>query len=190
MAGRKGRSGRRPGPIGYHSKPIASAGRYLEVLIEAWLAGWPIPIDDGHCLGLTGKPRSVPRQVSRFLAKAAIEKAVQLDAEDAAFRCIKREPMKRPTVEQVLRWTRRRAPAFTLRRKRNPAGDEREAAYREYLLWTTNAWKSASGGATASHAWSVRLPRASSRLARVMVALNDACLRSSARLHSTESCNI
>ena len=142
MAGKKGRSGRPRGPINFHSKPIASAGRYLEGLIEWWWAGLPIWIDENRFLVSLTQPRSVPWRIKRFLAKAAIEMAVQLDSEYAALRFIKREPIKRPTAEQVLRWTRRRAPAFSLRRKVTPAVNEREVAYREYVERITNAWKS------------------------------------------------
>jgi hypothetical protein len=141
MPGVKGRSGRRPGPIPFHSKPVALAGRYLEVLIDAWLGGWAIPLGDNRYLESPTKPRSVPWPIKRLLTKAAIERAVQFDIEDSKLRCVKREPMKRPTVEQVLRWIRRRAPANTLRRKKSQTTDEREGAYREYDAAMATAWK-------------------------------------------------
>src|SRR3974377_1853738 len=103
MAGKKGKSGRRPGEkLRWHSKPVALAGSYLEVLIEAYMAGVPIPTDKDQVFVLptknkmwtgisTGhrKPRRVPWQIQRLLANVAIEYAVQFGAKDSALRCTK-----------------------------------------------------------------------------------------------------
>ena len=39
MAGKPGRSGRRPGSLSWSKNPVARAGHHLNVLIEMWLAG-------------------------------------------------------------------------------------------------------------------------------------------------------
>ena len=81
MAGKKGRSGRRKGSLNWSKTPAALAGHYLNGLIETWLAGVPIPTrPDWWLVQPTGRKHTVPPEIKRALAQAAIEYVVRLDA--------------------------------------------------------------------------------------------------------------
>jgi hypothetical protein len=146
MAGKKGCSGRRKGSLSWSKNPAALAGHYLNCLIEMWLAGVPIPTRPGWCLVQpTGRRHTVPPKIKRALAQAAIEHVVQLDAK-AIERAIEQgrrhgPPITRPSTDQVLAWSRRRAPAVTLRHKANSAMTPARRAWEERLVWLQNAWK-------------------------------------------------
>jgi hypothetical protein len=125
MAGKKGRSGRRKGSLSWSKTPAALAGHYLNGLIEMWLACVPIPMRPDWWAVPTGRRHTVPPEIKRALAQAAIEYVVRLDAK-AIEQAIEQgrshgPPITRPSTDQVLAWSRRRAPAVTLRRKANSA---------------------------------------------------------------------
>ena len=104
MAGKKGRSGRRKGSLNWSKTPAALAGHYLNDLIETWLAGVPIPTrPDWWVVQPTGREQTVPPEIK---AQVAIKYVVRLGP-----------PITRPS--QVLAWSRRLAPAVTLRHKAN-----------------------------------------------------------------------
>jgi hypothetical protein len=114
MAGKRGRSGRPKGAVSWMCNPVALAGHHLNVLMEMWLAGVPI----GQDIWMWGKPlqrrllqpterkHTVPPKIKRVLAQFAIGHVLELHPY-----------LKRPSVDAVLLWTRRRAPTNTLRRQ-------------------------------------------------------------------------
>jgi hypothetical protein len=121
MAGRKGRSGRRPGSRSWMKSPTALAGYHFSILCEIWLARAPV------------RRYTVPLPIKRRLAALAIEHVQSL----------LNSPM--PQIVQVLAWARRRAPHGTLRRRRgtrlSPAEQAAENAYAARNEWLANAWK-------------------------------------------------
>jgi hypothetical protein len=122
MAGKKGRSGRRPGSRSWHRNPKALAGQRLNVLIEMWLAGVPIQVAPNRWLVQpTERRHTVPPKIKRVLAEIA--------------------SLGRPDVEDVMAWSRRRAPSVSLRRKVGVATDEREVAYRKRVQDMASAWR-------------------------------------------------
>ena len=147
MAGKKGRSGRRMGSLSWSKTPAALAGHYLNSLIEMWLAGVPIPTrPDWWLMQPTGRRHTVPPEIKRALAQAAIEYVVRLDAK--AIEQAKEQgrrhgpPITRPSSDQVLAWSRRRAPAVTLRHKANSAArTPAQRAWEERVVRLENAWK-------------------------------------------------
>jgi hypothetical protein len=142
MAGKKRRSGRRKGSLSWSKTPAALAGHYLNCLIEMWLAGVPILTrPDCWLVQPTGRRHTVPPEIKRALAQAAIEYVVQLDAK--AIEQVRRNgpPITRPSTDQVLAWSRRRAPAVTLRHKANNAMTPARRAWEERVVWLQNAWK-------------------------------------------------
>jgi hypothetical protein len=115
MAGKKGRSGRPRGSLSWTKNPVALAGHRLNILIEMWLAGVPLPTRPGRWLVQpTERRHTVPPKIKRVLAEMAIRHVLFLDAESPAVRYI--------GVDDVLTWSRRRAPNTTLRRKPKIAG--------------------------------------------------------------------
>lgn len=149
MAGKKGRSGRRPvnitvemwragvrpGSPSWPKNPTALAGNHLNVLIERWLAGVPIQVGPDRWLKPPTERRyTVPPKIKWLLAVMAIRHVMMTDCEVDRVRTL--------DVADVLKWARRRAPIITLRRPvRLKPRDEREAAYREYLDDLATAWK-------------------------------------------------
>ena len=116
MAGKKGRSGRRKGSLSWSKNPTAVAGHHLQTLIEMWLAGVPIKVSPHQWLVQPiERKHTVPPKVKRVLAQFAIGHMLDV-----------RPDLKRPGIAEVLAWTRRRAPANTLRQKRRSTVDERE----------------------------------------------------------------
>ena len=149
MPGKKGRSGRRAGSTSWWRNPVALAGHHLNVLIELWLADVPIQIAPDRWLvqpvqleqderGHTVPPKpderrhTVPPKIKRALAKIAIAHVMKVYEEHR---------LKRPKMDDVMAWSRRRAPFTTLRRKAGSAVDEREVAYRQYIEEMANAWR-------------------------------------------------
>ena len=132
MAGRKGRSGRRAGSLSWSKNPTALAGNQLNVYIEEWLGGVPIPTRSGRWLVQPTERRyTVPPKIKGVLALIAIEHVMNLYRN-----------LKRPEVDAVLAWSRRRAPSITLRRPaRAKPRDAREAAYHAVGCRLANAWK-------------------------------------------------
>jgi hypothetical protein len=131
MVGAKGRSGRPRGSLSHLRNPTALAGHHLNILIEAWLAGVPIQVSPDKCLAPPTELRyTVPPRIKRVLAEIAIQHILNISP-----------GLKRPDIEQVLVWARRRAPSVTLRRKARTTVDEREMAYREYDKAIAAAWK-------------------------------------------------
>ena len=135
MAGKKGRSGRRRGRTSWWRNPTALAGHHLNVVIEMWLGGVPIPVQtregDRWLVQPDRRRHTVPPQIKRVLTEIAINHVT-----DA---CNLRG---RPTVAAVLAWSRRQAPSVTLRRPaRAMPRDETEIAYQKYLEDLTTAWK-------------------------------------------------
>ena len=96
MPGQAGRSGRKVGSTSWWRNPVAVAGHYLNGSIEHWLACAPV------------RRHTVPPRVKRRLAREAIEHAVRLHP----------DWRQRPSVDQVLAWSRRLAPDITLRRQK------------------------------------------------------------------------
>ena len=127
-----GRNGRRPGATSWWRNPTALAGHHLNVLIEMWLSGAPIQVGPDRWLVEPSERRhTVPPKVMRVLAEFAIGQMMQVNVEASEQG---RRPIKRPDVDAVLAWARRRAPSITLRRAaRLTPLDERDAAYQEYL---------------------------------------------------------
>ena len=135
MAGKKGKSGRRPGSTSWWRNPAALAGHQLNAYIEAWLGGVPIRVQtregDRWLMPPTERRYTVPPKVKRMLAEMAINHV--LDSYPN---------LKRTTIEQVLAWSKRQAPSVTLRRQaRAKPRDETEIAYREMIERLENAWK-------------------------------------------------
>jgi hypothetical protein len=130
MAGKKRCSGRRPGSLSWHRNPTALAGQRLNVLIEMWLAGVPIQVAPKRWLAQPTECRhTVPPKIKRVLAEIAIGQVLG------------RYPsLRRPGIESVMAWSRRRAPSVSLRRKVGAGTDEREVAYRQRVQDMTNAW--------------------------------------------------
>jgi hypothetical protein len=138
MAGTKGRSGRRPGSLSWPRNPVALAGNHLNVLIEMWLGGALIKIQNDPERWLvppTERRFTVPPNVMQLLARFAIEHVLAVNTG------LKRPADDQSFVDQVLLWARRRAPPITLRRKAGLISDEREVAYQAYLDDLTNSWK-------------------------------------------------
>lgn len=115
MAGKKGRSGRPKGAVSWMCNPVALAGHHLNVLMEMWLAGVPM----GREVWMWGEPalwmgpsppderrRTVPPKIKRVLARFAIAHVLKMHPD-----------MRPPPIDAVLSWSRRRAPAVTLRRQ-------------------------------------------------------------------------
>jgi hypothetical protein len=135
MAGKKGRSGRRSGSTSWWRNPTALAGHHLNVLIEMWLGGVPIQVAPKRWLVQPTEQRhTVPPKIKRALAAMAVGHVLALYPN-----------LRRPSVDAVIAWTRRRAPSLTLRHAvRSTSPDEREVAYQEYLDYLdhlTTAWK-------------------------------------------------
>lgn len=114
MSGRKGRSGR---PKGFD--PIGLAGHHLNVLIELWLAGYPIGRRTRFHLVQPQVPRDrvalpdrVPLRIMRVLARMAFEQVKDVKPN------LKWPPLDQETVTKVINRTERRAPDVTLRRQR------------------------------------------------------------------------
>lgn len=76
MAGKKGKSGRRPGSTSWWRNPAALAGHQLNAYIEAWLGGVPIRVQtregDRWLMPPTERRYTVPPKVKRMLAEMAI----------------------------------------------------------------------------------------------------------------------
>ena len=92
----------------------------------------------------------MPPEIKRALAQAAIEYVVWLDAKaiEQAIEQGRRHgpPITRPSTDQVLAWSRRRAPAITLRRKANSAArTPAQRAWEERVVRLENAWKTRYG---------------------------------------------
>jgi hypothetical protein len=131
MAGKAARSGRRSGSTSWWRNPVALAGHHLNVVIEMWLAGVPIKIGPDRWLKPPMERRhTVPPRILRALAEFAIGQMLNANPS-----------LKRPDVDLVLAWARRKAPPITLRRKAGSTVDEREAAYLEGVKDMANAWK-------------------------------------------------
>jgi hypothetical protein len=143
MAGKKGRSGRRKGSLSWSKTPAALAGHHLNGLIEMWLAGVPIPTrPDWWLVQPTGRRHTVPPEIKRALAQAAIEYVVWLDAKAIEQGRRHGPPIQRPNTDQVLAWSRRLAPAVTLRHKANSAArTPAQRAWEERLVRLENGWK-------------------------------------------------
>jgi hypothetical protein len=125
MAGKKARSGRRPGSLSWHRNPTALAGQGLNVLIEMWLAGVPIQVAHKRWLVQpTARRHTVPPKIKRVLAAIAIGQV-----------------LKQSDIEDVMAWSRRRAPSVSLRRKVGSATDEREVAYRKRVQDMASGWR-------------------------------------------------
>lgn len=113
MAGKKGRSGRRPGSTSWGRNPTALAGHHLNGLIEMWLGGAPIRFQtpDGErerwLEPPTERRHTVPLRIRRVLATVAIEHTIHLYPH-----------RQRPDINRVIEWSRRRAPDLTLRTRR------------------------------------------------------------------------
>jgi hypothetical protein len=142
MAGKKGRSGRRPGSRSL-SNPVALAGHHLAVLIEMWLARAPIKVAPNR---RPKRRRTIPPKIKRGLAKKAIAHVVEL----ASLRVGHRRGAKdfyEPDIDDVLQYARRRAPAVTLRddKKRQSHADPREAAFRLLELRARHGWRLGRG---------------------------------------------
>jgi hypothetical protein len=145
MAGKKGRSGRPPGTLSCHMHPTARCGMQLNALIEMWLALTP------------GRRHTVPPRRKRAMAECAIREVLfnEIELEQApevltkdvgkVLRLIQDDdPEIRQIpgvvvidVDDVLAWSRRRAPdGPSLRRKvRGPD------AYDQYVARISNAWR-------------------------------------------------
>jgi hypothetical protein len=121
MAGRKGRSGRLPGSLSWMKNPTALAGHHLNGLIEKWLAGMPIQTGpDSWLVQPIYRRHTVPPRIKQALAVMAIRHVMELCPH-----------LRRPSIAQVLAWSRRQAPSATLRHAaRSKPRDEREAAHR------------------------------------------------------------
>ena len=143
MAGKKGCSGRRKGSLSWSKNPAALAGHYLNGLIEMWLAGVPIPTrPDWWLVQPTGRRHTVPPEFKRALAQAAIEYVVWLDAKAIEQGRRHGPPIQRPNTDQVLAWSRRLAPAVTLRHKANSAArTPAQRAWEERVVRLENTWK-------------------------------------------------
>ena len=143
MAGKKGRSGRRKGSLSWSKTPAALAGHHLNGLIEMWLAGVPIPTrPDWWLVQPTGRRHTVPPEFKRALAQAAIEYVVWLDAKAIEQGRRHGPPIQRPNTDQVLAWSRRLAPAVTLRHKANSAArTPAQRAWEERVVRLENGWK-------------------------------------------------
>jgi hypothetical protein len=118
MSGKPGRSGRRRQITleefrageravlpSWPKHPTALAGSYVEGLIEMWLGGVPLDLGDRCLIPPTKWRYTVPPKIKRELAELAIKQALII------------HPGRHIEVEEVLAWTRRRAPGITLRRK-------------------------------------------------------------------------
>jgi len=150
MAGKAGRSGRKPGALSWHQNAAARAGHRLNVLIEMWLACAP-------------EPRStVPPKIMRDLALQAIREELDLInlgedvlTIDEVVRLLlldDDDPELRRTpgvvvvdVDAVLAGSRRQAPKGpSLRRKVRQRLDS-DDHYAQYLVRISNAWRSPQG---------------------------------------------
>jgi hypothetical protein len=130
MAGKKGRSGRPKGSLSWTKNPASLAGHHLTALIEMWLAGLLEMRVSGRWLEPpTERRHTVPPKVKRVLAAAAIEHVMALYPH-----------LTRPSIAQVLAWSRRQAPSVSLRRKASAGTDEREVAYRQRVRDMASAW--------------------------------------------------
>jgi hypothetical protein len=95
--------------------------------MEMWLAGVPV----GSLDPPTTRRLTVPVKVKRPLARLAIDRVVNLYP-----------GLQRPTVDQVIAWTRRRAPSGSLRRRSSDVPrDDKERAYAEVEERDREAWK-------------------------------------------------
>ena len=131
MAGKKGRSGRPKGSLSWTKNPAALAGHRLTALIELWLAGLLEMRVSGRWLEPPMERRhTVPPKIKRVLAAAAIEHVMALYPH-----------LTRPSIAQVLAWSRRQAPSVSLRRKVSAGTDEREVAYRQRVQHMASAWR-------------------------------------------------
>ena len=94
-----------------------------------WLAGVPIPTrPDWWVVQPTGRRHTVPPEIK---AQVAIKYVVRLGP-----------PIQRPSTDQVLAWSRRRAPAATLRHKANSAArTPAQRAWEERVVRLENGWK-------------------------------------------------
>jgi hypothetical protein len=134
MVGKPGRSGRPKGSTSRSAsrlkKPVNRAAHYLAVLTEMWLAGGLIQIGPDKWLPQpTKRERHVPPLwIRRVLAKCAIAHDEHIRAETKALHLrgllpkmftVNHEPTPRVKVSEVRKVHRRRAPASTLRRRRN-----------------------------------------------------------------------
>jgi hypothetical protein len=127
MPGKKGRSGRPRGSLSWTKNPAALAGHELNVAMEMWLAGAPV----GSLAPPTTRRFTVPVKVKRPLATLAIQHVIRLYP-----------GLQRPTVDQVIAWTRRRAPSGSLRRRSSDVPrDDKERAYQEVEARDRHAWK-------------------------------------------------
>jgi hypothetical protein len=140
MSGVKGRSGRQPGSLSWMKNPTALAGHHLNGLIEMWLAGLPIQVNPGPWLARWLVPPAergytVSPKIKRELAETAIDHVLRVV-------CDVHDHVRRPSIEQVLAWSRRQAPSVTLRRAaRSEPRDEVERAYQEMVERLATAWK-------------------------------------------------
>jgi hypothetical protein len=138
MVGKPGRSGRPKGSTSWWRNPTALAGRHLNMLIEMWLAGVPIEVENicsdapkRWLVQPTKRQHTVPKEIKRVLAIMAVGHVMDMYSLRG-----------RPTVAAVLAWSRRQAPSVTLRRPaRTKPRDETESAYQKYLEDLTTAWK-------------------------------------------------
>ena len=123
---------------------MALAGHYLNGLIETWLAGVPIPTrPDWWVVQPTGHKHTVPPEIKRALAQTAIEYVVQLERPQLASRLSEQGRSAGPPIHPTVpAWSRRRAPAVTLRRKANSAArTPAQRAWEERVVRLENAWK-------------------------------------------------
>lgn len=130
MAGKKGRSGRPKGSLSWTKNPAALAGHRLTALIELWLAGLLEMRVGGRWLEPpTERRHTVPPKIKGVLAAAAIEHVMALYPH-----------LTRPSIAQVLAWSRRQAPSVSLRRKVGAGTDERAVAYCRRVRDTASGW--------------------------------------------------
>jgi hypothetical protein len=126
MAGKAGRSGRKPGALSWHQNVVARCGHRLNVLIEHWLAGAP------------ERRFTVPPKIMRALALQAIRE--ELDNMIEWEKLVDPAAAAAIDVDAVLAWSRRQAPKGpSLRRKvRGPDPDD---PYAQYCARIENAWQ-------------------------------------------------
>jgi hypothetical protein len=145
VAGRKGRSGRKPGATSWWQNPPARAGHHLNVLIEMWLGGVPIPtVPDRYLMQPTERKYTVPPKIKCALAEMAIAHTWRLDNHGVAEPLVEMwmagmqlpsralaeisvahilyvlyaRHLTRPDAAKVLAWSRRHPPDNTSRHKK------------------------------------------------------------------------
>jgi hypothetical protein len=126
MAGKAGRSGRKPGALSWHQNVVARCAHRLCVLVEHYLALAP------------ERRETVPPTDKRTLAVQAILTELDILIEQEEFVDPDLVKLVAVDVDEVLAASRRPPRGPSLRRKVGGAGPN---AYDEYAERLSNAWK-------------------------------------------------